>query len=114
MSDWINSPVIADSPDSCSTVPKIDLNKVPPVLAASFQSPIVDYLHSANLCDYDVLCCHDIACVSNEHKAQIDSLYFHLCNCLSTATNLHFGQSLLNSKVRKTMERLCSWCEDNS
>ena len=73
------------------------------MLTASFQSSIADYLHSANLCDYDVLCSHDSACVSSEHKAQIISLYFHLCNSLSTATNLHFGQSHLNSKVRKTV-----------
>jgi len=58
---------------------------------------IADYLRSVNLCDYDVIIVH-VTVVSTKLK---------LTRCIfsrvSTATNLHFGQSRLNSKVRKTI-----------
>ena len=58
---------------------------------------IADYLRSVNLCDYDVIIVH-VSVVNTKLK---------LTRCIfsrvSTATNLHFDQSRLNSKVRKTI-----------
>jgi len=80
---------------------KLDLGKVTPTDIESFQSCIESYLCSINFCNYGVICCSDAACDRSDHKAEIESLYHHSCNCVINATKQCISQRRPNSNFKK-------------
>jgi len=74
-------------------------------LSEIYQSHVAGYLNDINLHTFEVICCQDTNCVSSEHNAQIDLLYTHLTDCLTSATSLcfGFGHPCSNSSLKKSM-----------
>ena len=86
-----------------ASLPKVDFSKVSTATIESFQSYVVHYLSGINLSDLDVFCCQKADCDNSEHKAQIDTLYFHLTNCLANATQHCFGHSHSKPTTKKVI-----------